>query len=119
MILSVVLLAAAATAAAPDHAHASAPASSPVPLFNDLGTYHRTISTKNPTAQKYFDQGLRLVYGFNHDEAERAFREAVRLDPGLVHTDDVGESLAGALRAAGRAADAEALARYQTEVQAR
>jgi len=52
-----------------------------VPLFNDLGSYHRGISTKNPTAQKYFDQGLRLVYGFNHDEAERAFREAARLDP--------------------------------------
>jgi tetratricopeptide (TPR) repeat protein len=34
-------------------------------------------------AQKYFDQGLRLVYGFNHDEAERAFREAARLDPNL------------------------------------
>jgi hypothetical protein len=32
-------------------------------------------------AQKYFDQGLRLIYGFNHDEAERAFREAIRLDP--------------------------------------
>src|SRR6187399_2756789 len=32
-------------------------------------------------AQKYFDQGLRLIYGFNHDEAERAFREAARLDP--------------------------------------
>ena len=52
-----------------------------VPLFNDLGSYHRAISTKNPSAQKYFDQGLRLVYGFNHDEAERAFREAARLDP--------------------------------------
>ena len=52
-----------------------------VPLFNDLGSYHRAISTKNRTAQKYFDQGLRLVYGFNHDEAERAFREAARLDP--------------------------------------
>jgi tetratricopeptide (TPR) repeat protein len=52
-----------------------------VPLFNDLGSYHRAISTKSPTAQKYFDQGLRLVYGFNHDEAERAFREAARLDP--------------------------------------
>jgi tetratricopeptide (TPR) repeat protein len=34
-------------------------------------------------AQKYFDQGLRLVYGFNHEEAERAFREAARLDPNL------------------------------------
>jgi tetratricopeptide (TPR) repeat protein len=58
-----------------------APEAKAVPLFNDLGSYHRAISTKNRTAQKYFDQGLRLVYGFNHDEAQRAFREAARLDP--------------------------------------
>jgi tetratricopeptide (TPR) repeat protein len=50
-------------------------------LFDDLGSYHRAISTKNPKAQQYFDQGLRLTYGFNHDEAERAYREAVGLDP--------------------------------------
>jgi len=56
---------------------------STVPLFDDLGTHHRAVSTKNELAQKYFDQGLRLTYGFNHDEAERAFREAARLDPGL------------------------------------
>jgi len=81
MIVAVVLLAAAAATAAPEHAHAGASADKAVPLFNDLGTYHRAISTTNPAAQKYFDQGLRLVYGFNHDEAERAFREAARLDP--------------------------------------
>jgi tetratricopeptide (TPR) repeat protein len=53
----------------------------PVPLFTDLGSFHRAITTKNKLAQKYFDQGMRLLYGFNHDEAERAFREAARLDP--------------------------------------
>src|SRR5215831_15505035 len=51
-----------------------------VPLFEDLGTYHHKV-TANEQAQKYFDQGLRFVYGFNHDEAEKAFREAARLDP--------------------------------------
>src|SRR5439155_12639862 len=51
------------------------------PLFDDLGSYHHAVTTSNELAQKYFDQGLRLVYGFNHDEAERAFREAARLDP--------------------------------------
>src|SRR5262245_34357917 len=51
-----------------------------VPLFDDLCTYHRTVTTSSEPAQKYFDQGLRLIYGFNHDEAERAFREAIRLD---------------------------------------
>ncbi len=50
-------------------------------LFDNLGTYHHEIKTASPQAQRYFDQGLRLVYGFNHDEAERAFREAARLDP--------------------------------------
>jgi len=52
-----------------------------VPLFDDLGTFHRAISSKSKTAQKYFDQGMRFLYGFNHDEAERSFREAARLDP--------------------------------------
>jgi tetratricopeptide (TPR) repeat protein len=56
---------------------------SSVPLFDDLGTHHHAVSTKNEQAQKYFDQGLRLTFGFNHDEAERAFREAARLDPNL------------------------------------
>jgi tetratricopeptide (TPR) repeat protein len=59
------------------------PSTSTVPLFDDLGTHHHAVSTKNELAQKYFDQGLRLTYGFNHDEAERAFREAARLDPNL------------------------------------
>ena len=54
-----------------------------VPLFDDLGAHHHAVTTSNEMAQKYFDQGLRLVYGFNHDEAERAFREAARLDPSL------------------------------------
>lgn len=62
------------------------PADSPaardtVPLYTDLGNHQRAISTKNPAAQSYFDQGLRLVYGFNHAEAIRAFTEATRLDP--------------------------------------
>ena len=56
-------------------------ASAAVPLFEDLGTHHRAVTTSSESAQKYFDQGLRLLYGFNHDEAERAFREAARLDP--------------------------------------
>jgi tetratricopeptide (TPR) repeat protein len=52
-----------------------------VPLFEDLGTHQHPITASNELAQKYFDQGLRLVYGFNHDEAESSFREAARLDP--------------------------------------
>jgi len=52
-----------------------------VPIFQDLGSHTHPVTTTSPLAQQYFDQGLRLVYGFNHDEAERAFREAARLDP--------------------------------------
>ncbi|MEX5220063.1 MAG: hypothetical protein NW701_19755 [Nitrospira sp.] len=57
-------------------AHDNAP-----PLFNNLGTLHHPISTSSPKAQQYFDQGLRLVFAFNHEEAINSFKEAARLDP--------------------------------------
>ena len=60
----------------PPAASASAP-----PLFDDLGDLHRDIGTPVPAAQRYFDQGLRMAYGFNHEAARRAFAEAERLDP--------------------------------------
>ncbi|CAN5830211.1 hypothetical protein BH23GEM9_BH23GEM9_29950 [soil metagenome] len=52
-----------------------------VPLYDDLGTFHREISTSDAMAQQYFDQGLRLTYAFNHAEAIRAFEAAALLDP--------------------------------------
>ena len=52
-----------------------------VPLYKDLGSHHKPISTKVPGAQQYFDQGLRFVYGFNHAEAIRSFAHAATLDP--------------------------------------
>jgi tetratricopeptide (TPR) repeat protein len=51
------------------------------PLFDTLGDLHRDIGSRVPAAQRYFDQGLRLAYGFNHEAAGRAFAEAARLDP--------------------------------------
>lgn len=51
-------------------------------LYDGLGGIHRKISTKSPLAQRYFDQGLALTYGFNHAEAIRAFQQAQTLDPG-------------------------------------
>ena len=51
------------------------------PLYPDLGKLHMPVSTNNAKAQAYFDQGLRLTFGFNHAEAARAFRAARRLDP--------------------------------------
>ena len=51
------------------------------PLYDGLGTYSRKITTKNAKAQRYFNQGLALLHGFNHRGAIRSFQEAARLDP--------------------------------------
>ncbi len=51
------------------------------PTLEGLGDLHYTITTSSDAAQRFFDQGLRLVYAFNHAEAIRAFEEAARLDP--------------------------------------
>lgn len=51
------------------------------PLYENLGNLHHPISTKNKLAQRYFDQGMTLAYGFNHDAAARSFKEAAKLDP--------------------------------------
>ncbi len=52
-----------------------------VPLYNNLGSLALRISTRSPRAQAYFNQGLRLSFGFNHAEAQRAFQAAQKLDP--------------------------------------
>jgi tetratricopeptide (TPR) repeat protein len=51
------------------------------PLFPGMGHWTHPVTTKNTLAQKYFDQGLTLVYGFNHEEAIRSFEQAAKLDP--------------------------------------
>ncbi len=51
-----------------------------VPLYSNLGRHGYAISTQVPLAQQYFDQGLRLFYGFNHGEAVRAFLQGERID---------------------------------------
>ena len=53
----------------------------PVPLLEGLGTNGRKITTSSREAQRYFDQGLSLLFAFNHDEAIRSFHEAAELDP--------------------------------------
>ena len=50
-------------------------------LFEGLGSTHRKITTASPEAQKYFEQGLRLLWAFNHDESTRSFARATELDP--------------------------------------
>jgi tetratricopeptide (TPR) repeat protein len=46
-----------------------------------VGRHHHPIRTKNLEAQEYFDQGITLIYGFNHEEAARSFQRAAQLDP--------------------------------------
>ena len=50
-------------------------------LFDSLGDFHRPVSTNSQAAQTYFDQGMRLLWAFNHDEATRSFAKAAQLDP--------------------------------------
>ena len=50
-------------------------------LYDNLGQLHHPISSGSDLAQRYFDQGLRLVYAFNHEEAVRSFEEAAKQDP--------------------------------------
>lgn len=78
------LLACAAPSSATESTAAAAPQknqSDTVPLYRNLGSHHKRISTKISAVQQYFDQGLRLVYGFNHAEAIRSFTRAAELDP--------------------------------------
>src|SRR6266536_4670345 len=80
-----VRLAASRTEVPPAEMQAAMPApafaDSDPPFWDGLGSLTYKITTSNPQAQSYFDQGLRLAYAFNHGEAQRAFRKAQKLDP--------------------------------------
>ncbi len=78
-VLCVVLLCLGASA----QEHASHAQSHAVTLVSGLGDLHHPVSTKNLQAQQFFDQGLRFIYAFNHDEAARSFQHAGELDPRL------------------------------------
>jgi tetratricopeptide (TPR) repeat protein len=52
-------------------------------LVSGVGDLHHPVSTRNPQAQQFFDQGLRFIFAFNHDEAARSFQQAATLDPKL------------------------------------
>jgi tetratricopeptide (TPR) repeat protein len=70
---------------AQEHAEhtAAAKAKPTAVLMSGYGNWHHPVSTKNAQAQAFFDQGLRQIYAFNHDEAARSFRRAGELDPKL------------------------------------
>lgn len=76
----------ACSSPSPEKPAAPAPAAQPRNsdgggLLPGMGNHHHPIATSSPQAQQYFDQGFNLVFGFNHEEAVRAFKRAAELDP--------------------------------------
>jgi tetratricopeptide (TPR) repeat protein len=67
-------------AAGQEHQHAAAGAAEVRPMTG-LGSHHHRITTSHAQAQRLFDQGLVLLYGFNHGQAIRMFQRAAELDP--------------------------------------
>ncbi len=80
-LMTVIATASACQPADPAAEQAALVARAGAPLFEGMGPYHRPITTSDPGAQRYFDQGMVLAFGFNHAEAVRSFRAAQRLDP--------------------------------------
>ena len=65
------------------HSHAPVQPAAPVTLEAGLGDINHPVTTNNAEAQKFFNQGLAYLYGFNHEEAVKSFKQAVQLDPNL------------------------------------
>ena len=80
--ISIVLALASATAVFGQHHHeATQKVSQPAELLDGLGNHTHPISTRSAEAQQFFNQGITLIFGFNHDEAARLFARAAELDP--------------------------------------
>ena len=80
----VILLLVPAVVSGQHHGHAPAKAPAPpVTLATGLGDINHPVTTNNPEAQKFFNQGLAYIYAFNHAEAVRSFKQAAQLDPNL------------------------------------
>src|SRR5437660_12194339 len=67
----------------PDQPSQPSPTGALAPRLQNLGSHRFPVTTRNRQAQLFINQGVNLAYAFNHAEAERAFREAARLDPDL------------------------------------
>ena len=84
LTLLAIILAVCIAAFAQEHPEHAAPAKAKsATLMTGYGNWHHPVSAKNAQAQAFFDQGLRLIYAFNHDEAARSFQRAADLDPKL------------------------------------
>ena len=77
----IVLLLAACSYVQGQHHHHESQQAKPAELLEGLGNHNHPIATESALAQKFFDQGLALIFGFNHDEAARLFARAAELDP--------------------------------------
>src|SRR5262249_24275389 len=66
--------------------HSAHTQSKPATLMQGYGDQHHPVSTSSDQAQQFFDQGLRQIYAFNHDEAARSFQRAPDVDPQLAMT---------------------------------
>lgn len=101
---------------APDEKASHEKAPTRPPLWPGLGNNSFKISTANPEAQAYFDQGIRMTYGFNHGEAIRAFRAAEEIDPKCAIcawgiSQNLGPNINGPMREADNGAAVEAMRR--------
>jgi tetratricopeptide (TPR) repeat protein len=81
VIRVLIALALCGTIIAQQHSMHSQPAAKKATLMAGFGDLHHPVSTSNPEAQKFFDQGMRLIYAFNHEEAAGSFERAAELDP--------------------------------------
>jgi len=81
VIRVLIALALCGTIIAQQHSMHSQPAAKKATLMAGFGDLHHPVSTGNPEAQKFFDQGMRLIYAFNHEEAAGSFERAAELDP--------------------------------------
>jgi len=85
-IALILLVSATVLAQQPDTQMKMTSAEKPATLMAGLGSLHHPTSTTNPEAQRFFDQGLSLVFAFNHDEAVRSFKRAAEIDPQMAMT---------------------------------
>ncbi|WP_373652310.1 hypothetical protein [Schlesneria sp. DSM 10557] len=93
LLLSTCILAAASISAQPQQTQSSATADHPDSLpgrpyaavganfYPGFDGYARAVTTSSPEAQRWFNQGIQLLYGYNHDEAVRSFEKATEIDP--------------------------------------
>ena len=83
IVLSILILFSSTFAQHKHGSNATVQKQSSVWLDSGLGKVNHPVTTKNPEAQKYFNQGLAYLYGFNHGEGINSFKHAAAIDPDM------------------------------------